>query len=74
MNVNGKYQVSFLCSDADQLLQDLEYYIINGNKLNEYSKFALRNTDNFYDLEEILKEIEINETKVLQKQSLGTKF
>ncbi|HEC1748479.1 TPA: hypothetical protein R1707_001208 [Campylobacter lari] len=48
LGFDGKYHVSFLCSECYDLLEHLEDYIKEGNTLNEFTKFALRNTDNFF--------------------------
>ncbi|EAL2460396.1 hypothetical protein YZ31_07140 [Campylobacter lari] len=53
LGFDGKYHVSFLCSNRYDLLEHLKDYIKEGNTLNEFTKFALRNTDNFFDFDSL---------------------
>lgn len=53
MGIDGRYQVSFLCDDADSLLKRLKNCIMLGIELNKYIKFCIKNTDNFYELESL---------------------
>ncbi len=53
MGIDGRYQVSFLCDDADSLLKRMKNCIMLGIELNKYIKFCIKNTDNFYELESL---------------------
>ncbi|WP_234284625.1 hypothetical protein [Campylobacter sp. TTU-622] len=51
MSIDGNYQVSFLCDDVDSFLGRIKEYIMFGGELNEYAKFCIKNTDNFYEFD-----------------------
>ncbi|EHN6915605.1 hypothetical protein KJK76_000360 [Campylobacter jejuni] len=53
MGIDDKYQISFLCDDAESFLKRIKEYVMLGNELNEYTKFCIKNTDNFCGCEEV---------------------
>lgn len=53
MSIDGNYQVSFFCNDSDSFLRRIKEYIMFGGELNEYAKFCIKNTDNFYEFDSL---------------------
>lgn len=53
MGIDGRYQASFLCDDAESFLKRIKEYVMLDNELNEYTKFCIKNTDNFCGCEEV---------------------
>nr|WP_286014892.1 hypothetical protein [Campylobacter jejuni] len=53
MGIDDRYQVSFLCNDAESFLKRIKEHIMLDNELNEYTKFCLENTDNFYEIDSL---------------------
>ncbi|EKB0721188.1 hypothetical protein OMZ31_001699 [Campylobacter jejuni] len=53
MGIDDRYQVSFLCNDAESFLKRIKEHIMLDNELNEYTKFCIKNTDNFCGCEEV---------------------
>ncbi|MFK0303803.1 hypothetical protein ACISIM_06910 [Campylobacter coli] len=53
MGIDGRYQASFLCDDAESFLKRIKEYVMLDNELNEYKKFCIKNTDNFCGCEEV---------------------
>ncbi|EIN8703943.1 hypothetical protein LO957_001730 [Campylobacter jejuni] len=45
MGIDGRYQVSFLCDDAESFLKRIKEYVMLDNELNEYTKFCLENIE-----------------------------
>ncbi|HEF8163278.1 TPA: hypothetical protein SBD00_000778 [Campylobacter jejuni] len=45
MGIDDRYQVSFLCDDAESFLKRIKEYVMFDNELNEYTKFCLENTE-----------------------------
>ncbi|HED7177742.1 TPA: hypothetical protein SE083_001258 [Campylobacter jejuni] len=43
--IDGRYQVSFLCDDAESFLKRIKEYVMLDNELNEYTKFCLENIE-----------------------------
>ncbi|EFB8367631.1 hypothetical protein HGP73_001863 [Campylobacter coli] len=53
MGIDGRYQASFLCDDTESFLKRIKEYVMLDNELNEYTKFCIKNTDNFCGCEEV---------------------
>ncbi|MGI7599141.1 hypothetical protein ACNF6Q_08390 [Campylobacter coli] len=53
MGIDSRYQASFLCDDAESFLKRIKEYVMLDNELNEYTKFCIKNTDNFCGCEEV---------------------